>query len=126
MSYRPNYDHNQLVCIPVDKIGDAAVKAVSKKNGVHIDIVDKIHSHQWKVVYDGLESKCTIEVTKFCVFKVVKTAVFKLLAAAIDRKKLLEYIWNNSRDTMSSQKRTALERSMKQEDARIAFYNSKM
>jgi len=75
------------IIIEEEKIGDSAAKEVAKIMGLPVGLLDKIHSHQWAIVADGLRTNKSVEVTKFFFIKVIPTTVTKMLDASLERIK---------------------------------------
>jgi hypothetical protein len=87
--------------VPEDRVGDAAIKHVASIGPLSADIVDKIHSYQYKIISEALNTNKSVEVTKFFHMKIIEKTVFKMVANFINRKEGLEYILIRDKDKMS-------------------------
>jgi len=75
------------IIVEENRIGDDAAQEVSKKMGLPVSLVDKIHSHQWATVAEGLRTNKSVEVTKFFMMRAIPTTVNKMLLLSKDRIK---------------------------------------
>ena len=101
MSSTTAYNAAKLDMVPEDRVGDAAIKHVASIGPLSADIVDKIHSYQYKIISEALNTNKSVEVTKFFHMKIIEKTVFKMVANFINRKEGLEYILIRDKDKMS-------------------------